>query len=72
MAYANGGNNVYFEDLADGEKIGVLLAQGAPAGSKLDEVAIDGAVNRYLRKARRGDSNAINEDFGRLDVVWTC
>ena len=44
MAYANGGNNVDFEDLADGEKVGMLL--GAPAGSKLAEVAIDGAVKR--------------------------
>ena len=70
MAYASGGNNVDFEDLTNEEKVGVLL--GAPAGNKLAEVAI-GAVKRYLRKAwkaRRGVSNAINEEFDRLDVVW--
>ena len=74
MAYANGGNNVDFEDLANGEKIGVLLGAPADIHSKLAEVSIDGApVNRSLLKvwtARRGVSNAINEEFDRLDVVW--
>jgi hypothetical protein len=65
----NGGANIFEEGTE--RLIEVLL--GANAGCKLAEDEVDRASKRFLRKAwksRRGVTDAVNKEFGRMDVQW--
>jgi hypothetical protein len=71
-AVARGGAHASMRGLDEEMQVRVLL--GASTGDKRVDAAIDRAVKRFLRKAwrrRRKVSEAINEEFGRIDPVWS-
>ena len=60
-----------FSDLPESERVCALL--GARAGSCAAEDRVDTLVKRFLRKAwkiRRRVTRAVNDEFGRQDLMW--
>ena len=60
-----------FSDLSESERVCALL--GARAGSCAAEDRVDVMVKRFLRKAwkiRGRVTRAVNDEFGRQDLVW--
>ena len=72
ISYSRGNSGADILAADDERVVEVLL--GARAGCKRTEDEVDRATKRFLQKVwktRRGVTAAVNQEFGRMDVMWS-